>query len=101
VASLGRRDLLVATGKLDQLLQALARFSTRLEVAEAARDERFVARDAKDLGAGAGVRSAVAARKTVCPLWIHGGSPASPPVGRGGPDAPVHLRVSQPLELPP
>jgi hypothetical protein len=31
VASLGRRDLLVATGKLDQLLQALARFSTRLK----------------------------------------------------------------------
>ncbi|HSA82320.1 MAG TPA: IS1634 family transposase [Geminicoccaceae bacterium] len=50
VASLGRRDLLVATGKLDQLLQALARFSTRLKVVEAAQDGRFVARDAKTWG---------------------------------------------------
>ena len=50
VASLGRRDLLVATGKLDQLLQALARFSTRLRVVEAAKDERFVAREAKSWG---------------------------------------------------
>ena len=50
VASLGRRDLLVATGKLDQLLQALARFSTRLRVVEAAKDERFVAREARSWG---------------------------------------------------
>jgi Transposase DDE domain len=50
VASLGRRDLLVATGKLDQLLQALARFSTRLQVVEAAKDERFIAREAKSWG---------------------------------------------------
>ncbi len=50
VASLGRRDLLVATGKLDQLVQALGRFSTRLKVVEAARDERFVARQAQGLG---------------------------------------------------
>ena len=50
VASLGRRDLLVATGQLDQLLQALARFSTRLRVVEAAKDERFVARAAKSWG---------------------------------------------------
>jgi Transposase DDE domain len=50
VASLGRRDRLVATGKLDQLLQALARFSTRLKVVEAAKDERFVAREAKSWG---------------------------------------------------
>jgi hypothetical protein len=50
VASLGRRDLLVATGKLDQLLQALARFSTRLKVIEAAKDARFVAREAKSWG---------------------------------------------------
>ena len=50
VASLGRRDLLVATGKLDQLLQALARFNTRLRVVEAAKDERFVAREAKTWG---------------------------------------------------
>jgi hypothetical protein len=50
VASLGRRDLLVATGKLDQLLQALARFSTRLKVIEAAKDERFVAREARSWG---------------------------------------------------
>ena len=47
---LGRRDLLVATGKLDQLVQALARFSTRLRVVEAAKDERFVAREAKSWG---------------------------------------------------
>jgi hypothetical protein len=50
VASLGRRELLVATGQLDQLLQALARFSTRLRVVEAAKDERFVAREAKSWG---------------------------------------------------
>jgi hypothetical protein len=50
VASLGRRDLLVATGKLDGLVQALARFSTRLRVVEAAKDERFVAREAKTWG---------------------------------------------------
>jgi hypothetical protein len=50
VASLGRRDLLVASGKLDQLLQALARFSTRLRVVEAAKDERFVAREARSWG---------------------------------------------------
>src|SRR5688572_25611254 len=37
VASLGRRDLLVATGQLDQLVQA-------------AKDERFVAREAKSWG---------------------------------------------------
>jgi Transposase DDE domain len=50
VASLGRRDLLVATGKLDQLLQALARFSTRLKVIAAAKDGRFVAREARSWG---------------------------------------------------
>src|SRR5918996_6554548 len=50
VASLGRRDLLIATGKLDGLVQALARFSRRLKVVEAARDERFVARDARSWG---------------------------------------------------
>jgi hypothetical protein len=50
VASLGRRDRLVASGQLDQLLQALARFSTRLRVVEAAKDERFVARQAKSWG---------------------------------------------------
>ena len=51
VASLGRRDLLVASGQLDQLLQALARFSTRLRVVEAASDDRFVARAARSWGA--------------------------------------------------
>jgi Transposase DDE domain len=50
VASLGRRDLLVATGQLDRLVQALARFSTRLKVIEAAKDERLVARDARSWG---------------------------------------------------
>ena len=38
VASLGRRDVLVATGKLDALLQALVRFSTRLKVIETAKE---------------------------------------------------------------
>ena len=50
VASLGRRDLLVATGQLDQLLRALARFSTRLKVVEAAKDQRLVAREARSWG---------------------------------------------------
>ena len=50
VGSLGRRDVLVATGKLDQLVQALARFSTRLRVVEAAKDARLVAREAKAWG---------------------------------------------------
>jgi len=50
VASFGRRDLLIATGKLDQLVQALARFSTRLKVIEAAKDERLVAREARSWG---------------------------------------------------
>jgi hypothetical protein len=50
VASLGRRELLVASGQFDQLLQALARFSTRLRVVEAAKDEHFVAREAKSWG---------------------------------------------------
>jgi hypothetical protein len=50
VASLGRRDLLVASGQLDRLVQALARFSTRLRVVEAAKDERLVAREARSWG---------------------------------------------------
>jgi hypothetical protein len=50
VATLGRRDLLVATGQLDRLVQALARFSTRLRVVEAAKDERLVAREARSWG---------------------------------------------------
>jgi hypothetical protein len=50
VASLGRRDLLVATGQLEQLLQALARLSTRLKVIDAAKDERLVAREARSSG---------------------------------------------------
>jgi hypothetical protein len=51
VASLGRRDLLLATGKLDGLLQSLARFSTRLKVVEAAKDKRFAARSTRSWGA--------------------------------------------------
>jgi len=50
VASLGRRDRLIATGELDALVQALARFSTRLKVIEAAKDERFVARESRSWG---------------------------------------------------
>jgi hypothetical protein len=33
--------VLIATGKLDALLQALVRFSTRLKVVEAAKNDRF------------------------------------------------------------
>jgi hypothetical protein len=50
VASLGRRDVLVATGKLDGLLQALVRFSTRLKVVEAAKEDRFAARSTRSWG---------------------------------------------------
>jgi hypothetical protein len=50
VASLGRRDLLVATGQLDQLLAALARVSTRLRVVAAAEDRDLIAREAKSWG---------------------------------------------------
>ena len=62
VANLGRRDLLVATGKLDQFLQALARFTP------ASRWSRPPGTNASSLatprpGAGAGVRPAVAAAR--------------------------------------
>ncbi len=50
VGSLGHRDLLLASGKLDQLLASLARFSERLKVVEAAGDERFLAREARAWG---------------------------------------------------
>src|SRR3712207_2310149 len=50
VASLGRRDVLLATGKLDSLLHSLARFSERLKVVEAAKEVRHVAREARAWG---------------------------------------------------
>ncbi len=50
VASLGRRDRLVATGQLDRLLEALGRFSTRLRVVEAAKEDGLAAREARSWG---------------------------------------------------
>jgi len=44
VATLGRRDRLVASGEVDGLLQSLARFSERLQVVERVRQERLAAR---------------------------------------------------------
>src|SRR5512145_1558188 len=83
VASLGRRDLLVATGKLDKLLQALVRFSTRLKVVEAAKDERFVARAAKSGGRPGSSVGCGSGR--ACPRswedWPRGVASASTPSG--------------------
>ena len=42
--------MLVATGKLDGLLQALVRFSTRLKVVEAAKEDRLAARSTRSWG---------------------------------------------------
>src|SRR5688572_29367894 len=81
VASLGRRDLLVASGQLDQLLQALARFSTRLRVVEAASDERFVARAARSWGAAlvfAGCGSGKACRRSSAASPRVAGSASTP-----------------------
>jgi len=47
LATLGKRDVLVASGALDGLLQSIARFSERLRVVEAVRTEGIVARSSK------------------------------------------------------
>jgi DDE family transposase len=50
IATLGRRDQLVADGTLDQLLQSLARFSERLRVVERVRAEGLQAVTARAWG---------------------------------------------------
>ncbi len=50
IATLGRRDQLVADGTLDQLLQSLARFSERLRVVERVRTEGLQAQAARAWG---------------------------------------------------
>lgn len=47
LATLGKRDVLVASGALDGLLQSLARFSEKLRVVEAVRTQGIVARSSK------------------------------------------------------
>jgi hypothetical protein len=47
LATLGKRDVLVASGALDGLLQSIARFSERLRVVEAVRTQGIVARSSK------------------------------------------------------
>ena len=58
VASLGRRDLLVATGKLDKLLQALARFSTRLQGRRGGQGRAVRRPRGQELGPSPGLRPA-------------------------------------------
>jgi hypothetical protein len=50
IATLGKRDMLVASGALDGLLQSLARFSEKLRVVEAVRTQGIVARSSKAWG---------------------------------------------------
>lgn len=50
IATLGRRDEIVADGRLDGLLQSLARFSERLRVVERVRTEGLAARQARTWG---------------------------------------------------
>jgi hypothetical protein len=66
LASLGRRDRLVASGELDGLVKSLARFSERLRVVEAVRNSRLEARSARAWGP-----ALVFGR-----LWEHQGLPA-------------------------
>lgn len=47
LATLGKREVLVASGSLDGLLQSMARFSERLRVVEAVRTQGIVARSSK------------------------------------------------------
>lgn len=47
LATLGKRDVLVASGALDGLLQSLAKFSERLRVVEAVRTQGIAARSSK------------------------------------------------------
>src|SRR3989475_27209 len=50
LATLGRRDVLTASGQLDELLRSLGRFSTNLRVVEAVRSGGLQARSAKSWG---------------------------------------------------
>ncbi len=50
IATLGKRDMLVASGVLDGLLQSLARFSEKLRVVEAVRTHGIAARSSKVWG---------------------------------------------------
>jgi len=50
LASLGRRDRLIASGALDGLLHGLAKFSENLRVVEAVRNAGLAARTAKPGG---------------------------------------------------
>lgn len=50
LATLGKRDELVASGKVDGLLQSLARFSEKLRVVEAVRTEGFRALSSRTWG---------------------------------------------------
>ena len=50
IATLGKRDMLVASGALDGLLQSLAKFSEKLRVVEAVRTHGIVARSSKVWG---------------------------------------------------
>jgi len=47
LATLGKRDVLVASGAVDGLLQSLAKFSERLRVVEAVRTQGIAARSSK------------------------------------------------------
>ncbi|MFQ5906405.1 MAG: hypothetical protein ACE5JA_07520 [bacterium] len=50
IASLGRRDVVVASGAIDGLLRSLGKFSERLRVVEPVRTEGLVARTSKSWG---------------------------------------------------
>ena len=50
IATLGKRDLLVASGTLDGLLQSLAKFSEKLRVVEAVRTQGIAARSSRVWG---------------------------------------------------
>jgi len=50
IASLGRKETLVASGELDGLLQSLARYSEKLRVVEAVRTSGLAARTARQWG---------------------------------------------------
>ena len=50
IASLGRREALVASGELDGLLRSLAKFSDHLRVVEAVRTQGLAARTARQWG---------------------------------------------------
>lgn len=50
IATLGRRDVLVASGTLDGLLRSLGKFSEKLRVVEAIRTEGLSARSSKSWG---------------------------------------------------